>query len=331
MSSADALTCLAFSADSQKVATGTARSGVTTTHIDAESTHLEMSAVTHTPVIVAWSSDGEKVMSASLDNMLRCWNTVSSKLLGPPFQGHKELILAASFFRDSSHAISLSRDGELLMWDTGSGEITRQETVSKYAQTIFVATLSVDGTLLVTSDGKQGVAWDISTCAQVRNIALPNVPLLQAAIIPNSRQVVLAFGDMSFWIWDTTTTNYDGARFEGLGRDAILSAMAVSPDGGLLALEIDGINDYPTRFYDRKGREFANLNIRCIHPFAFSPDGKKFAASRVRSDSKDGSHKLVIHAVEEARTLTTHLNSTTDEANQILGYTGTSLDVGLRL
>ncbi|OJA19277.1 hypothetical protein AZE42_04499 [Rhizopogon vesiculosus] len=321
MSSADAMTCLAFSPDSQKVASGTARLGVTITHIASQSRRqLAMSAVAHTPAIVAWSPDGAKIMSASLDNTLRCWDAISSDPLGPPFQGHKELILAASFLRDSSHAISLSKDGELLMWDTRSGEITRRETVSKYARTIFVAALSMDGTLLITSDRKECVAWDIPACMQIAAIALPDVPLLQAAIIPNS-QVVLAFGNMSFWIWDTTTRDYDDARFEGLDRDAISCAMAVSPDGGLLVLEIDGVDDeYPTHFYDRKGHEFPKPNIRCIHPFAFSPDGKRFAASHVRSDSKDDSHKLVIRTVEEARTLTAHLIPTTDATNQIRGY-----------
>ncbi|OAX37846.1 WD40 repeat-like protein [Rhizopogon vinicolor AM-OR11-026] len=304
MSSADALTCLAFSPDSQKVASGSARLGVTVTHITSQSKRqLEMSAVAHTPAIVAWSPDGEKIMSASLDNTLRCWDAISSDPLGPAFQGHKELILAASFLRDSSHAISLSKDGELLMWDTGSGKITRQETVSKHARTIFVAALSMDGTLLITSDQKECVAWDIPACMQIAAITLPDVPLLQAAIIPNSHhQVVLAFGNMSFWIWDTTTRNHDDARFEGLDRDAISCAMAVSPDGGLLVLEIDGVDDeYPTHFYNRKGQEFPKPNIRCIHPFAFSPDGERFAASHVRSDSKDDSHKLVIRTVEEIR------------------------------
>lgn len=255
-----------------------------------------------TPVIVAWSHDGKRILSASLDNTLRCWNTTSSQPLGPLFQGHKEPILAASFLTDSSRAISLSRDGEVLIWETGSGEITQQQTLSKYAQTIFVAALSVDGTLLITSDGKEGIAWEIPTCVQIAHIPLPNIPLLQAAIIPNSlRQVVLAFGDMSFRIWDTRTTTSIHARFEGLHGDAIPLAMAVSPDGEVLVLEIDGIDDdHPTHFYDRKGKEFANPNIRCIHPFAFSPDGKSFAASHV---SKDGPHKLVISSVREVRTL----------------------------
>jgi len=300
MSSADALTCLAFSPDSQKVASGTARLGVTITHIDSESNH-QLKTAAHTPVIVAWSPDGGTIMSASLDNTLYCCNAVSSNPIGPPFQGHKELLLAVSFLHDSSHAVSLSRDGELLLWNTGSGEITRQAIVSKDARTIFVATLSVDGTLLITSDRKECVAWEIPACGKIAHIALPDIPLLQAAIIPNTRQVVLVFGDMSFRIWDTATGDYDSPRFDGLGGGAMLCAIAVSPSGGLVAVEIDGVNHYPTRFYDMKGQKLLNSHIRCIHPFAFSPDGKRFAASRVRSDSKDGFHTLVIYPVEKAR------------------------------
>ncbi|KAG2116165.1 WD40-repeat-containing domain protein [Suillus clintonianus] len=305
MSSADALTCLAFSPDGQKIASGTARSGVTITDMSSRSEHqLQMLADRHIHVTaVAWSSDGQKIMSASPDHTMYCWDATSSHPLGPPFEEHKDVILAAGFLPDSSRAMSLSRDGELLVWDTGSGVVTQQVTVSNAAQTIFVATLSMDSSLLITSDTREGVAWGIPKCARMAEIALPDIPLLQAAIIPNSRpQVVLAFGDRSFWKWDINTGKHDDARFEGLGEDDIPFAMVASPDGNLLALEIDGDVDRPTHFYDIKGHELPASNMRCTHPFAFSPDSKYFAASSVPSDSKDGSCKLIIRSVEEART-----------------------------
>jgi hypothetical protein len=58
-------------------------------------------------------------------------------------------------------------------------------------------------------------------------IALPDTPLLQAAIIPSRRpRVVLAFGDRSFWVWDANTGKHDDARFEGLDEHDIPFAMA---------------------------------------------------------------------------------------------------------
>jgi WD40 repeat protein len=310
MSTADALTCLAFSPNGQKIASGTARSGVTITDISSKSKYqLEMLEDTHAHVTaVAWSPDGEKIISAYPDHTIRCWNATSTHPAGPPFRRHKDLILAVGFLPDSSHAISLSRDGELLIWDTGSGVVTHQVTVSSAAQTIFVAALSMDSSLLVTSDTKEGVAWEIPKCTRMTEIALPDVPLLQAAIIPNSHpRVVLAFGDRSFWVWDVNTGKHDNARFEGLDEDDIPFAMAASPDGKVLALEIDGDISHPTHFYDMKGHELTTSNMRCTHPFAFSPDGEFFAASSVPSDSKDGSFKLVIHPVKEARNLTCYV------------------------
>ncbi|KAG2757245.1 WD40 repeat-like protein, partial [Suillus brevipes Sb2] len=148
--STDALTCLAFSPDGQKIASGTARSGVTITDILSKNKHqLEMFADTHTHITaVAWSPDGEKIISALPDHTIRCWNATLRHPVGPPFGGHKDLILTAGFLSDSTHAISLSRDGELLVWDTGSRVITQQVTVSSGAQTIFVAALSMDSSLL---------------------------------------------------------------------------------------------------------------------------------------------------------------------------------------
>ncbi|KAG2110514.1 WD40-repeat-containing domain protein [Suillus discolor] len=311
MSTADALTCLAISPDGQKIASATARSGATITDISSKNTHrLEMHAEAHTHVTaVAWSPDEGKIICVMSDHTIRCWNVTSAHSVGPPFGGHNDLIITAGFLPDSSHAISLSRDGELLVWNTGSGMVTQQVTVSKASQTIFVAALSVDSSLLVTSDTKEGVAWEIPKCARLAEITLPNIPLLQAAIIPNDDgpRVVLAFGDRSFWIWDANTGKHDNARFEGLDKDDIPLAMAASPDGKLLALEIDGDIDHPTRFYDMKGHEFTTSNMKCTHPFAFSPDGKFFAASSVPSDSKDGSCKPIIRSVDEARDLTSRI------------------------
>jgi WD40 repeat protein len=309
--STDALTCLAFSPDGQKIASGTARSGVTITDILSKNKHqLEMLTGTHTHITaIAWSPDGEKIISASPDHTIHCWNATLRQPVGPPFAGHKDLILTAGFLPDSSHAISLSRDGKLLVWDTGSRVITQQVTVSSGAQTIFVAALSMDSSLLVTSDTKEGVAWEIPKCTRMAEITLPEIPLLQATIIPSSRpRVVLAFGDRSFWVWDVNTGKHDNARFEGLDEDDIPFAMAASPDGKLLALEIDGDVSHPTHFYDIEGHELTTSNMKCTHPFAFSPDSKFFAASSVPSDSKDGSFKLVIHSVEEARKFTSHLH-----------------------
>ncbi|KAG2049783.1 WD40 repeat-like protein [Suillus hirtellus] len=302
MSIADALTCLAISPDGQKIASATARSGVTITDISSKNMHqLEMHADAHTHVTaVAWSPDGGKIICVLSDHTIRCWNVTSARSVGPPFEGHNDLIITVGFLPDSSHAISLSRDGELLVWNTGSGIVTQQVTVSNASQTIFVAALSIDSSLLVTSDTKQGVAWGIPKCARIAEIALPDIPLLQAAIIPNDRpRVALAFGNRSFWIWDANTGKHDSACFEGLGKDDIPLAMAASPDGMLLALEIDGDIDHPTHFYDMKGHEFTTSNMKCTHPFAFSLDGKFFAASSVPSDSKDGSCKPIIRSVEE--------------------------------
>ncbi|KAG1854577.1 hypothetical protein F4604DRAFT_1932637 [Suillus subluteus] len=284
MSTADALTCLAFSPDGNKIACGTARSGVTITDISSKSKHqLEMLAETHTHVTaVAWSPDGEKIIVALPDHTICCWNTISTHPVGPPFAEHKDLILTAGLI-SRSKLVKGWRVARMGHRERGSHSTSN--SVKYYSN-------------------HEGIVWEIPKCGRIAEIALPNIPLLQAAIISHSGpQVVLAFGDRSFWIWDTSTKKHDDARFEGLSEDDIPFAMAASPDGKLLALEIDGDINHPTHFYDLKGHEFTTSNMRCTHPFAFSPDGKLFAASSVPSDSKDGIYKLVIRSVEEARIL----------------------------
>ncbi|KAG1859814.1 hypothetical protein F4604DRAFT_1152397 [Suillus subluteus] len=121
MSTSDALTCLAFSPDGQKIASSTARSGVTIVNILSKSKrqvptgNAYRRSYARRCYSISWSPDGEKIISALPDYTIPCWNATSTHPVGLPFGGHKDLILTAGIRPASSHAISLSRDGELLM------------------------------------------------------------------------------------------------------------------------------------------------------------------------------------------------------------------------
>ncbi|KAG1734916.1 WD40-repeat-containing domain protein [Suillus paluster] len=188
MNSVDTLTCLAFSPDGQKIASSTAHSGVTITDIALKSKCQLDDAHARTITAIAWSPDSENIMGTSIDHKIHCWNATSLHPLGLPLAGHKDLIITAEFLSVSSQAISLSRDGELLIWNTGNGKITQTETVSNSNGTIFIGALSMDGTLLVTTDGRKGVAWEIPTCMKIAEIELPDTPSLQTAIFPHNDQ-----------------------------------------------------------------------------------------------------------------------------------------------
>jgi WD40 repeat protein len=70
---------------------------------------------------VALASNGESVISASLDKTLRVWNFISGKCL-KILQGHSSEVLSVSLTSNGKAAISASADNTLRVWNLTSGE-----------------------------------------------------------------------------------------------------------------------------------------------------------------------------------------------------------------
>jgi WD40 repeat protein len=68
------------------------------------------------PVIsVAFSQDGEWIISGSLDKTVHVWNMAKGGA-GVVFKGHSDVILSVAFSLDSSHIVSAS-SREQIIWD----------------------------------------------------------------------------------------------------------------------------------------------------------------------------------------------------------------------
>jgi hypothetical protein len=66
---------------------------------------------------VAFSPDGQRVISGSGDQTLRLWDARTGQALGEPWQGHSDGVWSVAFSPDGRRVISGSRDQTLRLWD----------------------------------------------------------------------------------------------------------------------------------------------------------------------------------------------------------------------
>ena len=96
---------------------------------------------------VAFSPDGETVLSGSWDNTLKLWDTSSGQLL-QTLTGHQDRVFAVAFSPDGETVLSGSRDNTLKLWETSSGKLLH--TLTGHQDWVFAVAFSPDGQTILS-------------------------------------------------------------------------------------------------------------------------------------------------------------------------------------
>lgn len=154
-------------------------------------------------LMVRWSPDGRRVITASEDATARVWDAATGAVIGAPLAHPAgRWVTAALFTPDGARIVTLCTDSNVRLW-SASGAL--QAVLSGHAGYLIAAAISPDGRLLLThSNDHSARLWDLAT----GKLAVPPLEhgdwVVDARFSPDGTRIVTASGDR-VQVWDVRT------------------------------------------------------------------------------------------------------------------------------
>ncbi len=263
---------------------------------------------------VAFSSDGEYIVSSSADGTVRLWDkegnpignpftghessvssvafshdsklivssgndirlwNIEGKLIGKPFTDHQSHANSVAFSPDSKLIVSGGDDGTLKLWDT-KGNLIGNPFTGHESDVNSVAFSSTEKYIVSGSDDGTLRLWDTKGNL-IGNPLIGHDGFSSVAFSPNGKCIVSGLRNGTLQLWDTEG-NPIGDPFKGHTQNYRIQSVAFSPNGEQI---VSGSFDRTVRLWDKQGNPIVNPFIghdRFVYSVAFSPDGKHIAS-----------------------------------------------------
>jgi WD40 repeat protein/type II secretory pathway predicted ATPase ExeA len=228
---------------------------------------------TRSVTALAFSPDGARLASASVDRTLRLWDAQTGAAVGEPLVGHTDAVMAVAYSPDGSRLASGSFDGTLRLWDAQTGAAVG-EPLSGHTDAVLTLAYSPDGARLASGsfDGTLRL-WDAQTGAAVGEPLSGHTDAVTAlAFSPDGRLLATGSRDQTIRLWEMPSGQPVGAPLAA--HDNWVLALAFSPDGRLLAT---GSRDQTIRLWEMPNGQPLGQPLRghtgWVSALIFAPDG----------------------------------------------------------
>jgi WD40 repeat protein len=227
---------------------------------------------------VAWSPDGTKLATASLNHGARIWDAASGHAVTPPLAHHGE-VYGVAWSPDGTRVATASQDGTARVWNAVSGQPVTPPLA--HHGRVYAVAWSPDGTRVATA-GHDGTArvWNAASGQPMTPPLVHQGRVTAVAWSPDGERVATASDDHTARVWNADSGQ---AVTPPLAHQDRVHAIAWSPDGQQVATAGD----------DHTARLWSALTGQAVTPplahddrvlaIAWSPDGR-----RVATGSYDG-------------------------------------------
>ena len=226
----------------------------------------------------AFSPDGRRVATASLDKTARIWDAETGKVIAV-LQGHEDTLASAAFSRDGRRVVTASADKTARIWDAQTGK--EIAVLRGHQGAVVGAAFDPDGrrVLTVSDDGTARI-WDAEAGKAIAVLEGHQDKVFSARFSPDGRRVLTVSDDGTVCIWNAET----GEAILVLQRhEGKVYGVAFSPDGQRVATTSA---DKTARIWNAQtGEAVAVLrgHEADVNSAAFSPDGRRIVTA---SDDK---------------------------------------------
>ncbi|MBP8258649.1 MAG: protein kinase [Verrucomicrobia bacterium] len=226
------------------------------------------------PLVAAFSPDGRRVATGSIDGAARIWDAAAGVPLTAPML-HSNWISWVVFSPDGSRVATACKDGVARLWDSLTGKPLGVEL--QHDAWINSVEFSPDGLLVVTaSDARAACIWETATGKPAGPPLRHQREVNHAVFSPDGRKVATASVDGRAQVWDARTGQALG---QPLAHASSVLRVAFSPDGSILAT---ASWDKTARLWNVQtaepvGQPFQHDDV--VRDVRFSPDGHRVATA----------------------------------------------------
>jgi len=223
---------------------------------------------------VALTGDGQRAVSASLDETLKVWDVASGRELHS-LEGHTSWVNDVALSRDGRLAVSASTDNTLRVWDVESG--FAQRILRGHSGAVNGVALSADGWLAVSASADKTLkVWELDSGRELRTLTGHAHVLRAVAVTPDGQRAISASYDRTLKVWELA----GGRELRTFtGHSAEVMAVAVTPDG---QRAVSASADQTLKVWELdSGRELRTLtgHSGSVYAVAVTPDGQRVVSA----------------------------------------------------
>ncbi|HEV7734763.1 MAG TPA: TIR domain-containing protein, partial [Candidatus Binatia bacterium] len=222
----------------------------------------------------AFSADGTRVVTASMDHTAQVWDAQTGAAVGAPLR-HDDWVMSAAFSADGTLVVTASNDHTARVWDARTGAALGAPL--QHDDKVTSAAFSADGTRVVTaSNDRTAQVWDARTGAAVGAPLRHDGAVWSATFSADGTRVVTASYDRTARVWDAWTGAAVGAP---LSHANVVYSAAFSADGTRV---VTASGDNTARVWDAQSGAAMGVPLQhdaLVTSAVFSTDGTRVATA----------------------------------------------------